>query len=268
MRLAVVGASGRMGRELISAIERIEGAELCGAIERKGSSFIGKDAATLIGSEPHGVIISDDATSAFKNAEGILDFSSPEASISYTALAAQMGIVHIIGTTGFNLEQEEAIKAAATKTTIVKSGNMSLGVNLLMGLVEKAAKALGPDDFDIEIYEMHHRKKVDAPSGTALLLGQAAADGRGVDLDTVSVRSRDGYTGARENGTIGFATARGGTVIGDHTVTLAGDNERIVLSHFAQDRSIFANGAVKAALWAKGHKKGLYSMLNVLGLND
>ena len=176
--------------------------------------------------------------------------------------------MHVIGTTGCSAEDDAKIAAAARHATIVKSGNMSLGVNLLAALVEQASKALGPEDFDIEILEMHHRHKVDAPSGTALLLGEAAARGRAIGLAENSVRVRDGHTGARQAGTVGFATLRGGSVVGDHSVILAGPGERITLSHHAEDRAIFARGAVKAALWARGKKAGLYSMRDVLGLGS
>lgn len=268
MRLAVVGADGKMGRELLSAIARIDGVELQAAIVKTGSPFIGKDAGLLVGNEKNGVIISDDPLPAFAKVEGVLDFTSPEASVTYAGYAAQARIIHVIGTTGFSASDEEKIKAASAHATIVKSGNMSLGINLLAGLVKQAAKALNAQDYDIEIAEMHHRRKVDAPSGTALLLGEAAAEARNQNLADVSVRGRDGHTGARKTGTIGFSSLRGGTVVGDHSVIFAGENERIVLSHFAQERSIFADGAVKAALWAQKQKAGLYSMADVLGLND
>ncbi|WP_455480464.1 4-hydroxy-tetrahydrodipicolinate reductase [Bartonella sp. B12(2025)] len=268
MRLTVVGANGRMGRELITAIQRRKDIELCSVLVRKGSPFVNKDASTLISSNLLGIRVTDDPAKAFSNTEGILDFSQPQASILYANYAAQKGLVHIIGTTGFSKTEEAQIADFANHTTIVKSGNMSLGINLLANLVKKAAQALESDDFDIEIYEMHHSGKVDAPSGTALLLGQAAAEGRSVMLKNVSVSRRSGHTGEREKGTIGFTCSRGGTVVGDHSVTFAGQNERIILSHIAQERSIFANGALKAALWAKNHENGLYSMLDVLGLND
>lgn len=268
MRLTVVGANGRMGRALVAAIQSRQDVELCAVLVREGSPLVNKDASILIGSDALGIRITDDPEMAFSNTEGILDFSQPQASVLYANYAAQKGLVHIIGTTGFNKTEEKQIADFAKDTTIVKSGNMSLGVNLLANLVKKAAKALEADDFDIEIYEMHHANKVDAPSGTALLLGQAAAEGRNVMLKNVSVGGRSGHTGKREKGTIGFACSRGGTVVGDHSVTFAGSNERIVLSHAAQERSIFANGALKAALWAKNHQNGLYSMLDVLGLND
>ncbi|WP_375665800.1 4-hydroxy-tetrahydrodipicolinate reductase [Bartonella sp. TT121SHDZB] len=268
MRLTVVGANGRMGRELITAIRHRKDVELCAVLVRKGSPFVGKDASVLIDSDPLGIRITDDPQKAFSNTEGILDFSQPQASILYANYAAQKSLVHIIGTTGFSKTEEEKIADFAKYTTIVKSGNMSLGINLLANFVKKAAKALEADDFDIEIYEMHHANKIDAPSGTALLLGQAAAEGRNVMLKDVCVNERNSYTGKREKGTIGFSCSRGGTVVGEHSVIFAGFNERIVLSHIAQERSIFANGALKAALWAKNHENGLYSMLDVLGLND
>ncbi|WP_223597071.1 4-hydroxy-tetrahydrodipicolinate reductase [Brucella suis] len=267
MGLVVVGAGGRMGQTLIRTIQSIEGAKLVGAIERSGSPFLGKDAGEVTGIGTLDVAITDDPLPVFAKAHGVLDFTSPAASVEFAGLAAQARIVHVIGTTGCSAEDDEKIRAAARHATIVKSGNMSLGVNLLSVLVQKAAEALGPEDFDIEILEMHHRHKVDAPSGTALLLGEAAARGRDIALADNSVRVRDGYTGPRETGAIGFATLRGGSVIGDHSVILAGTGERVVLSHHAEDRSIFARGAIKAALWAHGKKPGLYSMLDVLGLN-
>jgi 4-hydroxy-tetrahydrodipicolinate reductase len=266
MRLVVVGAAGRMGRALVRLIEETPGAVLCGALEREGSPSLGDDAGLLAGCRRTDVAITDDALSLIVEADGILDFSSPATSVALAGLAAQARIVHVIGTTGFAAEDLAKLTAAARHATIVRSGNMSLGVNLLAGLARQAAKALG-ESFDIEIVEMHHRMKVDAPSGTALLLGEAAAEGLGVALDTHAVRGRDGVTGARTSGTIGFAALRGGTVVGDHSVIFAGEGERIELSHRAEDRAIFARGALKAALWARGRKPGLYSMANVLGLD-
>ncbi len=266
MGLVVVGASGRMGQALIRAVSATPGARVCAAIERRGADSIGRDAGELAGLGPIGVKIGDDPLPAFAAADGVLDFTTPAASVEFAGYAAQARIVHVIGTTGCSDADDARIAAAARHATIVKSGNMSLGVNLLAVLVEQAAKALGPDDFDLEILEMHHRHKVDAPSGTALLLGEAAAHGRGIALGENSVRVRDGHTGAREAGSIGFATLRGGSVVGDHSVILAGPGERITLSHHAEDRAIFARGAVKAALWAWGRKSGLYSMRDVLGL--
>ncbi|TIM05737.1 MAG: 4-hydroxy-tetrahydrodipicolinate reductase [Mesorhizobium sp.] len=266
MGLVVVGAAGRMGQALIRAIHTIPGARVAGAIERAGSPHLGKDAGELAGIGTIGVVIGDDPLPAFARADGVLDFTSPAATVEFAGYAAQARIAHVIGTTGCSDDDNAMIAAAARHATIVKSGNMSLGVNLLAVLVEQAARALDADDFDIEILEMHHRHKVDAPSGTALLLGEAAAAGRGIDLDGNSVRSRDGHTGVRKTGSIGFATLRGGSVVGDHSVLLAGTGERITLAHHAEDRAIFARGAVKAALWARGRKPGLYSMRDVLGL--
>jgi 4-hydroxy-tetrahydrodipicolinate reductase len=265
MRLVVTGAAGRMGQELIRAIRSTPGATLAGAIERTGSAFIGRDAGELAGTGPVGIAISDDPLPVFAAADGVLDFTAPAASVEFAGLAAQARIVHVIGTTGMSAEDEEKLRAAARHAVIVKSGNMSLGVNLAAVLVEQAARALSAADFDVEIVEMHHRHKVDAPSGTALLLGEAAANGRGVSLAASAVRARDGHTGARHEGTIGFASLRGGSVVGDHSVILAGPGERIEIRHVAEDRSIFAKGAVKAALWGRGRKPGWYSMRDVLG---
>ncbi|MBL8580245.1 MAG: 4-hydroxy-tetrahydrodipicolinate reductase [Mesorhizobium sp.] len=267
MGLVVVGAAGRMGLTLVRAIASIPGAKVAAAIERKGSSDIGRDVGELAGLGPIGVKITDDPLPAFAKADGVLDFTAPAATTEFAGYAAQARIVHVIGTTGCSAADDAKIAAAARHATIVKSGNMSLGVNLLAVLVEQAARALDPEDFDIEILEMHHKHKVDAPSGTALLLGEAAARGRAIALADNSVRVRDGHTGARDAGAIGFATLRGGSVVGDHSVILAGPGERITLSHHAEDRAIFARGAVKAALWARDKKAGLYSMRDVLGLS-
>ncbi|PDQ19548.1 4-hydroxy-tetrahydrodipicolinate reductase [Mesorhizobium sanjuanii] len=266
MGLVVVGAAGRMGQALIRAIHTIPGARVAGAVERSGSAYLGKDAGELAGIGIINVAIGDDPLPAFAKADGVLDFTTPAATVEFAGYAAQARIIHVIGTTGCSDDDNARIAASARHATIVKSGNMSLGVNLLAVLVEQAARALDADDFDIEILEMHHRHKVDAPSGTALLLGEAAAAGRGIALAGNDVRSRDGHTGVRKAGSIGFATLRGGSVVGDHSVILAGTGERITLAHHAEDRAIFARGAVKAALWARGKKPGLYSMRDVLGL--
>jgi 4-hydroxy-tetrahydrodipicolinate reductase len=265
LRLVVVGAAGRMGRTLVRIIHETPGVRLAGAVEREGAAEIGRDAGELAGVGTSGVLITGDAAKAFAAGDAVLDFTIPEASVAFAALAAKAKIAHVIGTTGFSPADNAKIAAAARKTVVVKSGNMSLGVNLLAGLVRQAAKALDAD-FDIEVVEMHHRHKVDAPSGTALLLGRAAAEGRGVDLAQTSVRVRDGITGARRRGDIGFATLRGGSVVGEHSVLLAGEGEVVELAHRATDRAIFARGAVKAALWTRGRKPGLYSMSDVLGL--
>jgi 4-hydroxy-tetrahydrodipicolinate reductase len=267
MRLVVAGAAGRMGRALIQLIHETPGATLCGALEREGSIALGQDAGLLAGCGQTGVEIVSDPLSILAAADGVLDFTTPEATVELTALAAQARIVHVIGSTGLGPDHLAKIAAAARHAVIVRSGNMSLGVNLIAALAEKVARVLGTE-YDIEIVEMHHRMKVDAPSGTALLLGAAAAKGRGVDLDEHSVRARDGHTGARRFGDIGFATLRGGTVVGDHKVIFAGPGERVELVHKAEDRSIFARGAVEAALWGRARKPGLYSMVDVLGLAD
>ncbi len=267
MRLVVAGAAGRMGRALVQIIAETRGATLAGAVERPDSSAIGQDAGLLAGCGPLGVAVGGDALAAIAGADGILDFTTPQSTMALATLAAQARIVHVVGTTGLKPEHFARFEAAARHTVIIQSGNMSLGVNLLAALVEKAARTLGPE-FDIEIVEMHHRAKVDAPSGTALLLGASAAKGRRLDLAANSVRSRDGHTGARPAGAIGFATLRGGSVVGDHRVIFAGSGERLELGHIAEDRSIFARGAVKAALWGQNRKPGLYSMFDVLGLAD
>jgi len=265
MKLAIAGAGGRMGRVLARIIHETQGAELAGGLEPRDSPHVGADMGGLAGLGKLGVMVGDDPLALFTKIDGIVDFTVPAASVALSELAAQARIVHVIGTTGIDAAGEAKIKAAARHARIVKSGNMSLGINLLAALVRKVAAALD-ENFDIEVLEMHHRHKIDAPSGTALLLGQAAAEGRGLDLKGRSIRSRDGHTGARPSGDIGFATLRGGSVVGEHTVMFAGPAERIELTHKAESRDIFARGAVRAALWAMDKKPGLYSMSDVLGL--
>jgi 4-hydroxy-tetrahydrodipicolinate reductase len=267
MRLIVAGAGGRMGRTLVRAIAETPGMVLAGATEAAGSPLVGEDSGVLAGLPANRVPLVSEVKPLAIAADAIIDFTVPAATVAFAALAADANVVHIIGTTGLSSDDEAKVTAAARKTAIVKSGNMSLGVNLLAALARRVAKTLD-DEFDIEILEMHHNKKVDAPSGTALLLGRAAAAGRGVDLDQHAVRSRDGHTGARERGALGFATLRGGTVVGEHSVIFAGPAERIELTHRAEDRMIFARGALKAAVWARGQKPGLYTMSDVLGLTD
>jgi len=267
MRLIVAGAGGRMGRALIRAISDTPGAVVSGALEMPGSEWVGKDAGTLAGLSPNGVKVSSDLWSLSAEADGILDFTVPRATIANVAIAAERGLVHVIGTTGLSGSDNAVIKSVTSRAVVVQAGNMSLGVNLLAALVKRVAQSLDPS-FDIEIVEMHHKAKVDAPSGTALMLGEAAAAGRNVDLESHSARGRDGFTGARRSGDIGFASLRGGTVTGDHTVIFAGPYERIELTHRAEDRMIFAHGALKAALWAKDKPPGLYSMADVLGLAE
>ncbi len=266
LKIAVMGAEGRMGRELVRAIDSTNGCVVAGAIERPGSEAIGMDVGTLAGLPALGVMVTEDALELCTRVDAIVDFTSPAATVEFAALAANARIIHVIGTTGFSADDEAAIAAAARHATIIKAGNMSLGVNLLTAITQKVAAALDAD-FDIEIVEMHHRHKVDAPSGTALMLGKAAADGRGIELGDYAVRVRDGVTGPRKPETIGFQTLRGGSVVGDHTVIFAGEGERIEITHRAQDRSIFARGAVKAAIWGRGKGPGVFSMRDVLGLD-
>src|SRR5437762_4927164 len=267
MRLIVAGAGGQMGRALTRVISDTEGAVLTGALEAPGSQLLGKDAGMLAGLPANGVKLSADLWSLSANADGILDFTVPGATIANVAIAAERRIVHVIGTTGLSASDDAVIKSVTSRAIVVKSGNMSLGVNLLAALVKRVAQSLD-EDFDIEILEMHHKAKVDAPSGTAFLLGEAAAQGRKIALEEHSARGRDGITGARRTGDIGFASLRGGTAAGDHSVIFAGPHERITLAHHAEDRILFAHGALKAALWAHGKKPGLYSMADVLGLGE
>lgn len=263
--LIIAGPGGRMGRELVRAIQETPGCGICGGVEPAGSPHIGADMGALAGIGPIGIAVTDDPLPLFTKAHGVIDFTAPEATVAFAALAAQARIPHIIGTTGLSQEDGEKLAASARHAPIVRSGNMSLGVNLLAALVARVGAALD-EDFDIEIVEMHHRHKVDAPSGTALMLGQAAAQGRGVTLDERGVFTRHGHTGARKPGDIGFATMRGGSVVGEHSVVFAGHGERLVLQHLANDRSIFARGALKAALWARDQEPGIYSMTDVLGI--
>ena len=267
MRLIIAGAGGRMGRTLVKAIADSKDFTLAGALEDARSPLIGWDAGQLAGLGENGTKLTGDAAKLIDQADGIIDFTAPEATLALAAFAAKSGKVHIIGTTGLSAADESKIKDAARSAKIVKSGNMSLGVNLLAALTKRVAKTLDTA-FDIEILEMHHNQKVDAPSGTALLLGHAAAEGRGITLDKNKVTTRDGHTGARKAGDIGFAALRGGSVVGEHTVMFAGPAERIELVHKAEDRMIFARGALHAALWAQRQKPGLYSMMDVLGLKD
>ena len=266
LKIAVTGAAGRMGATLVRHIYAHADCTLVGASETPGHTALGKDVGALAGLGEIGVRLSDNPDTAFADAEAIIDFTSPVASLAHAKIAASHSLIHVIGTTGLNADEEREIAKAAARAVIVKSGNMSLGVNLLAALTREAARHLG-EEFDIEIVEMHHRHKVDAPSGTALLLGAAAAAGRGAALDKLAVHGRQGPTGPRPRGAIGFASLRGGSVVGDHTVILAGDSERIELTHRAEDRGIFARGALKAALWGRGRPPGLYSMADVLGLD-
>jgi 4-hydroxy-tetrahydrodipicolinate reductase len=266
MRLIVVGAGGRMGRTLVKAIAETKGVVLAGAVEA-APHLVGSDAGVLAGLPENGIKLTADIKPLLAGADGIIDFTVPAATVTHASLAAEHGLVHVIGTTGLSAADDARIAEEAKRMPVVKSGNMSLGVNLLTALVKRAAQALDAA-FDIEIVEMHHNKKIDSPSGTALMLGHAAAAGRGIDLEQHSERGRDGIGNGRQTGDIGFASLRGGTVVGDHTVIFAGPAERLELTHKAEDRMIFARGALYAALWARGKKPGLYSMADVLGLSD
>ena len=263
--IVITGASGRMGQTLIRAVTASEKMHLVACVERAGHNWIGRDVGEAMGGAPLGVTVTDDPLEAFAKAQAVLDFTAPAASVEYAALAAQARAVHVLGTTGLEAEHLRKIDLAAHHAVIIRAGNMSLGVNLLVKLTERIAAALD-GDWDIEVVEAHHRRKVDAPSGTALMLGAAAAKGRGVDLAAAKVSGRDGITGVREKGSIGFSAIRGGDIVGEHDVIFAADGERIVLRHIATDRTLFARGALKAALWGQGQKPGHYDMMDVLGL--
>ena len=264
MKIAVIGCAGRMGRTNLRAVLDA-GLELVAGVESPGHDALGRDLGTLAGGEPIGRAVTADAAAAIRAADAAIEFSGPAATVAHAEVAAAAGCAHVIGTTGLGAEDEAALAAAAERTPIVYAPNMSRGVTLLMELVETVARALD-DEFDVEVFELHHNRKVDAPSGTALGLGRAAARGRGVALDDVAERGRDGVTGARAPGRIGFAALRGGDVVGDHTVYVAGPGERLELTHRATDRAIYGRGAVQAARWAVGRAPGLYGMADVLGL--
>ena len=263
--IVITGGSGRMGQMLIRTVLDSDKARLVGVVERAGHDWVGQDVGEAMGGAAIGVIVTDDALTAFSKAQAVIDFTAPEATLEFAALAAQTQTVHVIGTTGMSEEQIARLEPAARDAVIVWAGNMSLGVNLLVQLTKKVAAALD-EDFDIEVIEAHHHHKVDAPSGTALMLGEAAAEGRGVKLSDVSDSGRDGITGARKRGDIGFSAIRGGDIVGEHDVLFAAAGERIVMRHMATDRAIFARGALKAALWGQGKAAGQYDMLDVLGL--
>jgi len=265
VRIGIVGCAGRMGRMLAQEVARTKGCKLAGGSEASGNAAIGRDLGELAGLGTLGLQVGDDPAALFAAADAVLDFTSPQASVRHAALAAARGTLHVIGTTGIAADGEAAIRRAAAKAPIIWAPNMSVGINLLLALVERVAATLDAR-YDIEILEMHHRHKVDAPSGTALGLGRAAAKGRGVELDAVAERARDGVTGPRKSGAIGFAVLRGGDVVGDHSVVFAGVGERLELTHRAASREVYAQGAVRAALWGQGKPPGLYSMRDVLGL--
>jgi 4-hydroxy-tetrahydrodipicolinate reductase len=264
-RIGVIGCAGRVGRMLVADIVGTEGCILAGGVARPGSDALGRDVGELAGTGPIGIAVGDNAELLLRDSDVAIEFTTPAATAEHAELAARLGKPLVIGTTGLKGEEERVLRDAATRVPIVWAANTSLGINLLLGLVEQVAQRLGPD-WDIEIMEMHHRGKVDAPSGTALALGRAAADARGVRFDEVAQRGRDGITGARRTGAIGFAALRGGDNIGEHHVIFAGIGERLELTHRATDRGIYSKGAVRAALWLVGRPPGLYGMKEVLGL--
>ncbi len=263
--IAILGASGKMGQMLAKTVLASDKATLVAMADRPDSPWIGKDAGALLGQLDLGIIISSDTRAVFSAADVVIDFTSPAATVAHAQLAAELGVSLVIGTTGMTDQELASIARSAERTSIVRAGNMSLGVNLLTVLVEKVAAALD-EDFDIEVIEAHHNQKVDAPSGTALMLGEAAAKGRGVNIHDVRDSGRDGITGARKRGDIGFSAIRGGDIVGEHDVLFAGAGERLVLRHIATDRSLFSRGALQAALWVVGQTPGEYSMMDVLGL--
>jgi 4-hydroxy-tetrahydrodipicolinate reductase len=265
--IVITGGSGRMGQMLISAVLASDACKLGGVLERESQAWVGQDVGVAMGGAAIGVTVSDDPVETFAKAQAIIDFTAPAATIEFAELAAHAHAVHVIGTTGLTDEDIKKLDAAAHHAVIVRAGNMSLGVNLLVQLTKKVAAALD-EDFDIEVIEAHHHHKVDAPSGTALMLGEAAAEGRGVKLSDVSDSGRDGITGARTRGDIGFSAIRGGDIVGEHDVLFAAAGERIKLTHIATDRAIFARGALKAAIWGQDKKPGSYDMLDVLGLSE
>ena len=266
MKIGIVGCAGRMGRMLISEVLATDGCEIGGGIDQPGSPDLGRDLGSLVGRDPIGVAVSESLENLFAVSDVVTDFTIPESVFNMTRLAVAHETALVCGTTGLEVRHMDAIRDASSRVPVVQAFNMSIGINLLLGLAKQVAGILGPD-YDIEIVEMHHRHKVDAPSGTALAIGRAAAEGRGVDLDDVSQRVRDGHTGPRRRGDIGFATLRGGDVIGDHSLVFAAEGERIELAHRASSRGIYARGAVRAALWTRDRPAGLYSMRDVLGFD-
>ncbi|HXZ02086.1 MAG TPA: 4-hydroxy-tetrahydrodipicolinate reductase [Stellaceae bacterium] len=266
-RVAITGSGGRMGRMLVAEVHAAPDLALAGGSEAPGSPLLGRDIGELAGIGPVGLTVTADAAALIGKADIVIDFTTPAASVEHARLCAERGAALVVGTTGLDATQATALEAAAKRIPVVWAPNMSPAVTLLQGLVAEAARRLG-EDYDIEVLEMHHRHKVDAPSGTALALGRAAADGRGIDLAGRSQRVRDGHTGPRKRGDIGFATLRGGDVVGDHSVIFAGEGERLELTHRAGSRRLFALGALRAARWVAGRKPGLYGMKDVLGLSE
>ena len=266
MKIGIVGCAGRMGRMLSTTVLETAGTHLAGGTEQPGNPTIGEDLGALFGTQRLGVLVGDDPTALFAEVDAVIDFTNPKATAAHARLAQESGTALVVGTTGLSDSDMAVLAKAGESTAVVHAGNMSLGVNLLMGLVEMVARAVGLD-YDIEVVEIHHRHKIDAPSGTALMLGKAAAVGRGTDHDKAAITSRQGETGPRPEGAIGYAALRGGDVIGEHSVIFAGPGERIELAHKATDRALFAKGAVQATIWTDGRAPGLYTMRHVLGLD-
>jgi 4-hydroxy-tetrahydrodipicolinate reductase len=264
-RIAIAGASGRMGRMLIEAVLAADDCLLAGALDRPGSAALGQDAGAALG-RPAGVAISDDLRAALAGAEVLIDFTRPEGTLTHLQACRELGVQMVIGTTGFDEAGKAAIAAAAREIAIVMAPNMSVGVNVVLQLLRTAAAALA-EGYDIEIVEAHHRHKVDAPSGTALAMGEAVAGALGRDLPACAVYGREGVTGERDPSTIGFATVRGGDIVGDHTVMFCGTGERVEISHKASSRATFAQGSLRAARFLRGRTSGLYGMDAVLGLS-
>lgn len=265
-KIGIIGAGGRMGQACIRQVTETDGCVIVAASDAPGADLVGRDAGEAAGAGNLGIAVTDDAAAVIAASDAVIEFTLPGPTVGHVALTAEAGVAHIIGTTGMDADQEAALKAAGERTVIMHAPNMSLAVNLLFALTKQVAATLN-EDFDIEIFEMHHKHKVDAPSGTAVGMGRAAAEGRGVKLDDVAQWARNGITGERRRGDIGFSVARGGNVVGEHTAIFAIEDERIELSHKAQSRQIFARGAVHAALWSEGQAPGFYTMFDVLGID-
>jgi 4-hydroxy-tetrahydrodipicolinate reductase len=267
LKIGVLGCGGRMGQVLLVQIAAAPDIQIAGGTEPEGSDWIGRDLSEVADIDHAGITVSDNPAGLFADSDAVIDFTAPVATARHATMAAANGTPLVIGTTGNYGKEEAALVEAASQVAIVRAANMSLGVNLLISLAGRAAAALG-EEFDIEISDIHHRYKVDAPSGTALALGQAVALGRGVDHNQMAVRGRDGFTEERKPGQIGYGVFRAGNVAGEHTVIFAADDERIELTHRAGSREIFARGALTAARWLQGKAPGLYGMSDVLGLAD
>jgi 4-hydroxy-tetrahydrodipicolinate reductase len=267
LKIGILGGAGRMGQMNIRQVAMTDGCVVAGATARPGSDAVGRDAGELAGIGALGVTVTGDATEMIAGVDVVIDFTLPDVAVEAARLAAQAGAAMVVGTTGLSPDQEQNITNAARHVSVVRAANTSVGVTLLAALAEQAARMLG-NDYDIEVLEMHHRHKIDAPSGTALALGEALAKGRGVNLSDAKQVVRDGHTGARKVGDIGFATLRGGDIAGEHEIIFAADGERVTLGHKVSSRQVFAVGAVRAALWTRVQPPGLYNMRHVLGFED